>query len=58
MEHLFFIIIAMRQEKSREVELNYPIMQAKRILKRKELLNNREWFIDRFKDAENHILAA
>ena len=49
---------SLRHEKSREIELNYHIMQAKRILNSNDLQDKRQWFIDRFKEAESHILTA
>ena len=54
----YILYSTFRHEKSREIELNYHIMQAKRILKSKDLQDKRQWFIDRFKEAESHILTA
>jgi len=47
-----------KQEKSREVELNFHIMQAKRFLNSKDLEDKRSLFIERFKKAEHHLVAA
>lgn len=47
-----------RHEKSRENELNYHIMQAKQLLQKKDIQDKRQWFIERFQEAENHIITA
>ena len=50
--------IIYKQEKSREVELNFHIMQAKRILNYDDFSDKRLFFIERFKTAENHLITA
>ena len=54
----YILYSIMRHEKSREIELNYHLMKAKRILNKKDIKDKRQWFIKRFKEAENHIMAA
>ncbi len=54
----YILYSTLRHEKSREIELNYHIMQAKRILKNKDTQDRRQWFIDQFKAAESHIRTA
>lgn len=54
----YVLVSVYRQEKSRQVELNFHIMQAKQYLNRKDLEDKRVVFIERFKDAELHLTSA
>lgn len=54
----YILYVIYKHEKLREVELNYHLMQAKRILNSKDIEDKRKWFVDRFKEAENHLMSA
>lgn len=54
----YLLYSILRHEKSRGIELNYHLMQAKRILNSKETKDKLMRFIDRFQEAEDHIKAA
>jgi hypothetical protein len=54
----YILYIVYKHEKSQEVELNYHLMQAKRILNSKDIQDKRKWFVEQFKEAENHLVSA
>jgi hypothetical protein len=54
----YILYIIYKHEKSREVELNYHLMQAKRILSSKDIQDKRKWFIEQYNEAESHLASA
>ena len=54
----YILFSVLKQEKSREVELNFHIMQANRYLNRKDIEDKRSIFIERFHSAEHHLVSA
>ena len=55
---IYGIYFVYKSEKDREMQLNLHLLQAKGILNRSDLKDKRNWFINRFNDAENHLASA
>ncbi|KAA3609777.1 MAG: hypothetical protein D8M58_08975 [Calditrichaeota bacterium] len=54
----YAIYFIYKSEKDRELQLNIHLLQAKQILNNRDLKDKRNWFIDRFNEAENHLASA
>lgn len=54
----YIIISALKQEKEREAELNFHLMQAKNILSSNDMEDKRAILINRFQQAETHLMNA
>ena len=55
---IYAIYFIYKNEKGREDQLNLHLLEAKGLLTSNDLKDKRNWFINRFKEAENNLVNA